>query len=156
MMFGRLKDRIRAQNQRRRARRRANRAPVQTPQGFHFIGPRYMQDGVYEAELVTFIAHLIAMSDRFVNVGANAGYYCAIAQTKGVPTLAFEPNPDNFALLARNMQLNGWGEQITALPLAAGETSGFLTLYGEGTGSSLVPGWANNPQSGGHRARCHA
>ena len=147
-MLAHLKDLIRAQNQRRRAHRLANRPAVQTPLGFQFVGPRLMQEGRYEAALGAFIAQLIALGDRFVNVGANAGYYCAIAQTKGVETIAFEPNPETFALLTRNMQMNGWGDRITTLPLAAGASSGFLTLYGEGTGASLVRGWAGNPTGG--------
>ena len=123
------------------------RPPVKTPAGFSFIGPASMQSGTFEGETSRLIGRLIGASDRFINVGANAGYYCAFAQQKGIPTIAFEPNPANFDLLQRNMQLNGWGARITSLPVAVGAESGFIRMYGEGTGASLVPGWAGNPMT---------
>ncbi|MEL6799603.1 MAG: FkbM family methyltransferase [Pseudomonadota bacterium] len=108
-----------------------------------------MQSGIFEQASAELTSHLIWSSDRFVNVGANAGYYCAIAQTKGIPTLAVEPNPTTVALLQRNMQLNGWDKDIAVLPVAVGDRSGFITLFGEGTGASVVPGWAGNPTVAG-------
>lgn len=108
-----------------------------------------MQSGSFEQASVDLTAHLIWRSDRFVNVGANAGYYCAIAQTRDIPTVAIEPNPTTVALLQRNMQLNGWDQNISVLPVATGDRSGFIEIFGEGTGASVVPGWAGNPTVAG-------
>lgn len=140
---------LRALNHQRKQARISRRVAVETRWGFRFIGPAVMQSGTFEQGSADLTAHLIWSSDRFVNVGANAGYYCAIAQTKGIPTLAIEPNPTTVALLQRNMQLNGWDTDIAILPVAVGDRSGFIEIFGEGTGASVVPGWAGNPTVAG-------
>ena len=47
----------------------------------------------------------------FVDIGANVGMYTIwAAKTRGVRTFAFEPESQNYALLCRNIVLNGFGE----------------------------------------------
>jgi FkbM family methyltransferase len=142
-----LKDRIRGYARKRNAQNRLKRAAVDTPHGFKFSGPTEMQNGTFEAPETALIRKIMAQSDLFINVGANVGYYCCFAQGAGLKTYAIEPVAINAALLMVNMRANGWGEDITILPLAVGETSGVVTIYGEGTGASLVEGWARNPVS---------
>lgn len=142
-----LKDRIRALARRRNARNRLRRPAVETPHGFRFTGPSQMQDGTFEAAETALIRKLLDGCDLFINVGANVGYYCCFAQKAGLRTYAIEPVAINARLLMRNMRINGWGENITILPVAVGETPGVVEIYGEGTGASLVEGWARNPKS---------
>lgn len=149
-MGGGLFDRLRGVNRRRIARRRLARAPELTPFGFRFNGLAAMQEGRFEPVETDLVSRLLERTDRFVNVGANTGYYCCFAQLAGVPTVALEPVPVNAEMLIANMRANGWGEHITLLPVAAGETPGFAEIYGVGTGSSLLPGWSGNPQSLAH------
>jgi FkbM family methyltransferase len=146
-MGGGLFDWLRGANRRRIARRRLARPPVPTPFGFRFNGLAAMQQGSFEPFETALVRRLLDRADRFVNVGANTGYYCCFAQQVGVPTVALEPVAPNVQMLIGNMRANGWGDGITVLPVAAGEHPGFAEIFGVGTGSSLLPGWAGNPES---------
>lgn len=53
----------------------------------------------------------------FFDVGANIGQYALLAAQRGLKVHAFEPESQNFALLNRNIALNGY-ENITAWPFA--------------------------------------
>jgi FkbM family methyltransferase len=55
------------------------------------------------------------------DIGANIGLYSLYAaQMRGCRVMAFEPAPANFALLARNIQINRLEERVSALPIALG------------------------------------
>ncbi len=128
-------------------RRMLESAPVETPLGFRFVGHAAMQTGRFEPEETALISGLLSAADSFVNVGANIGYYCCIALSKGVRTFAFEPIETNLQYLARNVLVNGWERGIEVFPVAAAEDIGFAPIYGGGTGASLVKGWADTPAS---------
>lgn len=57
-------------------------------------------------EIAVWRNHLRA-GDLFVDVGANVGSYSIWAAEAGARIIAFEPDPGAFALLAKNMALNG-------------------------------------------------
>lgn len=61
----------------------------------------------YEEEPET-VAWLDAMTpdDVLWDVGANIGKYAIYAASKGVRSFAFEPEPQNFALLSENVEMN--------------------------------------------------
>lgn len=146
MSIGRkLKDRFRSYNRSRISRRRLAKETKMTPFGFRFNGNAEMQNGTFEPEETVLINQIFKSVDLFVNIGANSGYYCCFAQQKGIKTIALEPIPTNVQYIAQNMDANGWGDNITVLPVAAGEVTGFIDIYGIGTGASVVKGWANNP-----------
>ncbi len=52
------------------------------------------------------------------DVGANVGLYTLYAAQKGVRVVAFEPESQNYALLNRNIYLNGLSDRVCALNLA--------------------------------------
>jgi FkbM family methyltransferase len=53
------------------------------------------------------------------DIGANIGLYSLYAaRTRGCRVMAFEPAPANFALLAKNIQINGLEDMVSALPIA--------------------------------------
>jgi|APSaa5957512535_1039671.scaffolds.fasta_scaffold144360_1 FkbM family methyltransferase len=140
-------DKIRAFNRSRLINRIKNKAPVRTPHGFNFIGPVAMLQGEFERDETNFLISKLTSCTSFLNIGANYGYYCCHAQKLGVKTVAIEPVPINCGILMENMKINGWGDNITLLPIAAGNNSGFIDIYGEGTGASIIRGWARNPNS---------
>jgi FkbM family methyltransferase len=65
-----------------------------------------------------------------LDVGANIGMICIALLKHGwfERAVAFEPAPDNFRLLQRNVVQNGYGERIVTLPFALSSASGEVEL----------------------------
>jgi FkbM family methyltransferase len=106
-----------------------------------------MASGRFEPAETGLVRQLLADLDLFVNVGANIGYYCAHALSHGVSTVAIEPMPRNLNYLLTNLRTNGWGDNAEVFPVALGPSSGIVDIWGNGTGASLVEGWAGIPSS---------
>jgi FkbM family methyltransferase len=69
-------------------------------------------------------------NDVFVDIGANVGMYTVwAAKTRGVRTFAFEPESQNYALLYKNIVLNGLTEQVVAYCLALSDEQAYSKLY---------------------------
>jgi FkbM family methyltransferase len=65
-----------------------------------------------------------------IDVGANVGMYTVwAAMTRDVRVFAFEPESQNYALLNRNLILNGLGGRVKAYCLALSDTAGFSELH---------------------------
>lgn len=117
-----------------------------SPLGFQFRGNQSMQDGSFEPVETQIIQRLLQTSDCFVNIGANIGYYCCIALSKGVPTIAFEPLDVNVQLLHSNLAANEFVDHFELFPIGLSHQPGFMKIYGDGTGASLIPGWAGTSE----------
>lgn len=118
-----------------------------TPFGFVMNASDGIVSGQFEPEVVSLLESLLRRSDRFVNVGANSGFYCLLARKLGVPVVAFEPVAQTAATLMQNLRANKYDEGTVVLPVAAGALPSVSQIYGVGTGASLLRGWANNPES---------
>jgi FkbM family methyltransferase len=119
--------------------------PIATNLGFKFAGNEAMVNGSFEPFETEIIKKLAQKVDLFINVGANIGYYCCLALSCGTKTIAFEPINSNLQYLFRNIKVNQWQEKIEVFPLALSNSIGLIDIYGEGTGASLVKGWASTP-----------
>lgn len=121
---------------------------VVTPLGFKLtsgLHPAYelMRTGKFEVEETEIITKLLPKVDRFIDIGANLGYYTCLALQKGTPVLAFEPQQQNLQCLFQNLVANGWEDKAEVFPLALSEHPGLLILYGaSGPSASLIPNWA--------------
>lgn len=142
-----LIDAIKGRNRRRIAARRLAKPARKTPFGFDLKAISEMQTGTFEPLETALVRTLFQRTDRFVNVGANMGFYCLFAAKAGIKTMALEPVASNVQFIIYNMRTNGWDNAVTVLPVAAGAEPGFVDIYGLGTGSSVLKGWANNPES---------
>ena len=140
-------EKIRSFNRRRLARRLLKKTSAITPFGFKFLGPTIMQNGNFEVAETTILTKLFFQADIFVNVGANFGYYICMALHMDVRSIAIEPVPINRKILKRNLIENNWDQNVILHPFACGNSDGNITIYGEGTGASIIPGWAQNPSS---------
>jgi len=81
--------------------------------------------------------HEIQPTDTVIDIGANIGCFALVAAelaSKG-RVIAFEPNLDNFNLLTRNIELNGFANVIVERSAVSG-TPGTLKLF-RGTQSPL-------------------
>jgi FkbM family methyltransferase len=100
-----------------------------------------MQDGSFEPQELAWLRRRLPTADVFVDVGANAGYFTCMARHSGTRVVAIEPAAQNLGLLLSNVQANGWSD-VEVFPLGLAGQPGLGTLYGDGTGASLVTRWA--------------
>jgi FkbM family methyltransferase len=119
-----------------------------TPLGFKLtagLHPAYdqMRKGTFEPDETALIARLLRRVDRFVDVGANLGYYTCLALQSGRGVMAIEPQPRNLRSLYQNLISNGWERNAEVIPVALAAAPGLLTLYGaSGPSASLLRSWA--------------
>jgi FkbM family methyltransferase len=84
--------------------------------------------GALETELVK---REVKKGDTVLDIGANIGYYSLIfAKIVGEKgrVFAFEPHPDNFELLRKNIAVNGY-KNIIPVQKAVSDKSGLIKLY---------------------------
>lgn len=65
--------------------------------------------GVYEKDEVDLIKRVVKMGDKVLDIGANIGYHTTIFSKLIGGTgkvFAFEPDPENFRLLKKNIEIN--------------------------------------------------
>lgn len=126
-----------------------------TPLGFKLtagLHPAYdqMRNGTFEPNETALIANLLQHVDRFIDVGANLGYYTCLALQNGRGVLAIEPQQRNLRSLFQNLITNGWERNAEVMPVALAAEPGLLTLYGaSGPSASLLKSWA------GYSSRYH-
>jgi FkbM family methyltransferase len=64
----------------------------------------------------------------FWDIGANVGVYTLYAASKGTRVMAFEPEAESFALLQRNVDLNGFQGRVAAFNLALSNRTGLANF----------------------------
>jgi FkbM family methyltransferase len=114
------------------------------PGGYFFSGTFLMEKGDFETEEMELFKKLLKKCDRFINVGANVGYYVCVAAKAGKPVTAFEPLQSNLKILYKNLSMNKWLSKIEIFPIAIGSKVQLNKIYGFGTGASLIKKWANS------------
>jgi FkbM family methyltransferase len=101
----------------------------------------------YEPEVTRLLLATVRLEpgDVVFDVGANIGWYSLVLDRQappGVDILAFEPDPDNHALLRENLARNGT-RGVTPVRAAAGPVPSRQQLFRYGTGNagrhSLLP-----------------
>jgi FkbM family methyltransferase len=96
-----------------------------------YIAKKLIVSGCYEKELIDLLVSLITPGDTVVDVGANIGIHTLHLSRAVGPdgrVLAFEPDPNNFALLIENLRGNDC-ENVRAFPWALGDLDRTTTLY---------------------------
>lgn len=84
----------------------------------------------YEYDSVRIFMEMVKKSKTFIDIGANVGYYSLVAGALNPKAniVAFEPFPDTYEVLKRNIKLNGF-HNITAEKLALSEKEGEETFF---------------------------
>lgn len=88
-------------------------------------------DGEYQVFEKEIMEKEIESGDTVLDIGANIGYFTMIfADLVGAcgKVFAFEPDPDNFALLKRNIEENGY-KNVELIQKAALNRTGMHKLY---------------------------
>jgi FkbM family methyltransferase len=87
--------------------------------------------GKYEQETRQLLERVVRKGMTIVDVGAHVGYYALLFARWVGPegrVFAFEPEPDNYALLRRNIALNDVAN-ILAFPKAVSDHRGTVRLF---------------------------
>ncbi len=81
--------------------------------------------GLWDFAEQAFLLHLLRPGDTFIDVGSNVGGYTVLASAvAGARSIAFEPVPETYAELQRNLRLNNIEPLVQSHCCALGEASG--------------------------------
>lgn len=95
------------------------------------LAPGLLAKGVYEPFETELLEKLIKKDMTVVNIGANIGYYALIAANRvgqNGKVYAFEPEPNNYKFLVRNIEINGY-KNIAPIQAAVSDKKGILKLF---------------------------
>jgi FkbM family methyltransferase len=87
---------------------------------------------VYETAESEYIDVHLKPESVFIDVGANIGYYTALAMNKtrgSGSVIALEPDPECYGYLQKTVALNGGGKHVRCYEVAAGRENTSGTLY---------------------------
>lgn len=87
--------------------------------------------GFYEPLETELVKKEVKKGDVVLDIGANIGYYTLIAAKlvgENGKVFAFEPDPTNFAILKKNVELNGY-KNVVLVQKAVSNKTGKLKLY---------------------------
>lgn len=130
--------------------------PIKTEFGFvlwvnprldHTLQTELYYSGAYEKGVLRWMAQWLRSGDHFVDVGANIGLmsvHAARCVGREGMVWSFEPHPDNYEALLKNITLNGLGDRITSFQQALGATNTRGALYVPAKGSNGMAGIADN------------
>jgi FkbM family methyltransferase len=107
---------------------------------------KYLTDlklGRKEPFMARLFERAIRPADTVVDGGAYIGYYTLLAARKAKRgrVFAFEPHPDGFAALRKNVVVNGFADSVTLARQALAASGGDMPFYlaaGDASQSSLV------------------
>ncbi|MDE0694584.1 MAG: FkbM family methyltransferase [Boseongicola sp.] len=129
----------------RNVHRWLSRAPQITPEGFLLSGHKAYFCAGWEAQERRFLKRIFPNTDLFINFGANHGFYCCLALACGVQTVAFEPIPENCAVMMKNVLANGWADRFSLFPVAVSNKTGLAEMHGlNRSDESLIPGFSRH------------
>lgn len=115
--------------------------PIVTGDNFHFtlylsarayfFGPEALT-GTYERDTVVVLQDLLSPGMTMVDLGAHLGYLSLVAARCVGPSgtvYAFEPQPETYDLLLKNIEANGYGTVIRPVRTAVSNTVGSTDLF---------------------------
>ncbi len=88
-------------------------------------------NGIFEPQEIELVKQHVSLGDTVVDIGANIGYYTLIfARLVGEhgKVFAFEPDPTNFALLKKNVEINGYSN-VVLVPKAVSNENKTAKLF---------------------------
>lgn len=89
--------------------------------------PHWME-GYWESWITKWVSTELPNNDMFIDVGANVGYYTFMAASTGIPVIAYEPNPDVYALLEKSATENSFRTPVVMCNAALSDKFGSVTL----------------------------
>ncbi len=115
----------------------------------------YARDGSWAPLTVRLLRDALARGGTYLDVGANIGLTTLpIARDPAVVCHAFEPDPESFGYLSRNVARHGVGGSVTLRQLALFDRPGTLPLAVASANrgdNRLAPPGPGDPETGGRR-----
>ncbi|HET6511572.1 MAG TPA: FkbM family methyltransferase, partial [Candidatus Kapabacteria bacterium] len=94
------------------------------------VGHKFLMYREYEPNMTRVITVITKATSKVWNIGANLGYYTVLASklaSQGSVT-AFEPHPNNLAMLRKNADLNAL-RNVTIVDAAVSDITGELSFF---------------------------
>ncbi len=87
--------------------------------------------GSFENHISTLMPHLVTENTVVIDVGANIGFHTLniLSNHPTVSAHCFEPHPEIFQELNRNVNLNGFTSRVVISPLALSDKSGEVDFF---------------------------
>ncbi|NOU02994.1 MAG: FkbM family methyltransferase [Novosphingobium sp.] len=99
--------------------------------GDMIVMPHLINLGINEPHITRTLVSLTRPGDRFVDVGANVGYFSVLGGWRSYPggeVWSFEPNPNIYPILASNVTNNGFAHCSKRRRLALSDQPGVAQL----------------------------
>lgn len=96
------------------------------------IGHALLIDGIYHEFEATIFKKLIKEGMTVLDIGANNGMFTLLAASivgREGKVFSFEPEPNNYDLLVRNVKLNRYDDIVTTVQKAVSNKTGKNNLY---------------------------
>jgi FkbM family methyltransferase len=96
------------------------------------ISRQIREEGIWEAFETELLRRSLTVGNRFLDAGANIGYFTVLAAACVGETgkvLAVEPEQRNFDLLQSNIELNGFADRVQVVCAGLSERSGEARLH---------------------------
>jgi len=104
---------------------------VEGYKGVDSVDHRLMVNGIWEAHITALFKQLVKKNMTVVDIGANIGYFTLLAASlvgeKG-KVFAFEPVPQNYTLLVKNIEVNSY-KNVTPVQKAVSNHAGKVKFF---------------------------
>lgn len=97
-----------------------------------FVSRTIRETGLWEPYETSLVLELLKPGDVLVDVGANIGYFSILAASvvgDSGQVIAFEPDPENYALFDASIKLNEFEERIEACEAGLSVSDSYGNLY---------------------------
>jgi len=97
-----------------------------------YISNEIGQLGIWEPFETKVVRACLRPGDLFMDIGANIGWYTLIGAATVGPNgrvIAFEPEPENFGLLEKNVLANQLEQQVNLIQAAVSDVKGTTSLH---------------------------
>jgi FkbM family methyltransferase len=135
-----------------RAHRWGTEVQVGVPNGLRMLVPTnspslpYFLTGLYEQDLTDLLLKQVEPGMNVVDVGANVGYYSLVASTlvgSSGRVYAFEPDPESFSYLTRNVDLNAC-RNVVPIRMAVSDRAGSASFVRRNQDTGFLSGDAGS------------
>ena len=83
--------------------------------------------GLHEVNEMTFLLKVLQRDDYFIDIGSNIGSYTILASSIiGSHVFSFEPIPETYKILEKNIILNNVQEKVNSFMMGLSDTVGEL------------------------------